>query len=121
MSDLQAFLHERVKALSELEDKVPFTSGRVLRPLQHLTHQLSVLQSHGKGLTVVRNILMTSAMLLCISTTFKPMTIHGRVSIDADDDSEWDQIVLDVVKWFVFDLPFTSWLWNFIDVFSAAE
>lgn len=115
MSDMQTFLYEGAQALSGLEMAIPITTGRVQNPLHHLTEQLSAMRTHSNTIKVVRNILMASAMLLCISSTFKPMIVQGKPSIDSDNDGGWAQLVLDAVSRFVFDLH-VDWLWNFMYV-----
>ena len=117
MTDMQAFLDEAVNFLNAMDDTIPIEPGRVLNPLHHLTQQLSVINMYGKTLKVVRNILMASVMLLCISTTFKPLSIQGMPSVDPLK-SGLPQLFMDAVTRFVFDIhvPWLCNLWIFCEV-----
>jgi len=102
MSNLQVFLADGWRAIAHLNKLFPTIKGPVQNPLRHITNQLSALQSHTKSLKLLRNILMASAMLLCLSVTFKPI-MGQAASVDADEEGAWAQLVYDAARRFVFD------------------
>jgi len=103
MTDMRKFLSEGTEALDRMDELIPTTGGPILNPLHHILNQLSVIQSHSKALKVLRNILMASAMLLCISTTFKPIISQETAAMDYDEERGWIQLVFNAARRFVFD------------------
>ena len=103
MSNLRAFLGDALRAISRFDEGIPLTAGPVRNPLHHITQQLNMLRSQSKTLKVLRNFLMASAMLICISTTFKPIVVQETAGEDADTGRAWAELVYDTLTMFVFD------------------
>lgn len=120
MTDLRAFLSEATNVLSRLEESMPIAPGPVLNPLHLIAQQLGVTGSQGKALKVVRNILMASAMLICISSTFKPILAPGTADTNADEDRGWVQHVFEATSRFVhitsINLTYFSFFFPFAEV-----
>ena len=82
MGDLKEFLLAAKKAITDLETPIPGNvTGPVANPLFRIATQLAVADSKGKGLTLLRNVLLACATLLCWAPTLKLAAIdEGNVN-----------------------------------------
>lgn len=85
MTDLQSFLLVAKEAITDLDARFPDdVTGPIPNPLYRIATQLAVAEARGKGLTIIRNVLLASAMLLCSASTFKPLAINDNDANDED-------------------------------------
>jgi len=84
MGDLKNFLLVAKQAITDLEIPIPGdVTGPVANPLFRIATQLAVAESKGKGLTLLRNVLLASAVLLCGAPTLKLVAIdEGDVNAE---------------------------------------
>ena len=95
MTDLREFLLAAKRAIIDLDASFPDDiTGPVPNPLYRIASQLAVAEAKGKGLTLLRNVLLASAMLLCSSSNFKPIAIDNS---DAKDESRAGDLLAEAV------------------------
>jgi hypothetical protein len=99
MTDLQNFLLAAKEAITDIDAQFPDdVTGPISNPLYRIATQLSVAEARGKGLTLMRNVLLASAMLLCSASTFKPIAINDS---DANDESQGGDLIAEAVGRYV--------------------
>jgi hypothetical protein len=99
MTDMQEFLLAAKKAIEALDKRIPGNiSGPVANPLYRIATQLGAVEVKGKGLMLLRNVLLAAAMLLCTSATFKPIPIEDSGS---NDESQAGDLISDAVVRYV--------------------
>ena len=95
MDDLKEFLLAAKKAITDLETPIPGNAtGPVANPLFQIATQLAVADSKGKGLTLLCNVLLACAMLLCWAPTLKLAAIDES---DVSDEPQAGHLIADAV------------------------
>lgn len=105
MSDLKEFLLAAKEAIVDLEKSLPGNiAGPVSNPLHRIAAQLAGAETRGKGLKLLHNVLLASAMLLCTASTFKPIPLDDG---ELNNDSRTDDLIAEaVVRYVVYCLCF---------------
>jgi hypothetical protein len=99
MMDMQKFLLAAKKAIEALDKRIPSNiSGPFVNPLYRIATQLGAVEVKGKGLTLLCNVLLAAAMLLCTPATFKPIPIKDSGS---NDESQAGDLISDTVVRYV--------------------
>jgi hypothetical protein len=101
MSNLRKFLGEALRAIDRFDEVIPIASGPVRNPLHHISQQLNVIRAHTKSYKILQNFLLAAAMLICISTTFKPIIVQQTAGVDPDEGRAWGEVLYDALARFV--------------------
>jgi len=99
MDDLKKFLLEAKKAITDLEKPIPGNvTGPVANPLFRIATQLAAADLKGKSLTLLRNVLLACATLLCWAPTLKLAAIDDG---NVNDEPQAGHLIADAVDRYV--------------------